>query len=132
MSHIDDRLSAYVDGELGQDGRLLVETHLVQCAECRAELDSISFVRNAMRDLEWLPVPEALRPSPAPRRTAPGWRRRLVPLVAAATAVTVFAGIGGARGSDPIEIERAVDQHLARVSLDPGPNMVQVRTVVGP
>ncbi|NQT19361.1 MAG: zf-HC2 domain-containing protein [Planctomycetes bacterium] len=36
-SHIDEQLSAYLDDELSPEERLQVESHLKQCADCRAE-----------------------------------------------------------------------------------------------
>ncbi|WP_406285998.1 zf-HC2 domain-containing protein [Embleya sp. NBC_00896] len=39
MSHLDDRLGAYVDGELGHEAREKVLAHLAECAECREEAE---------------------------------------------------------------------------------------------
>lgn len=39
MSHLDDRLAAYVDGELGHEAREKVLTHLAECAQCRVEAE---------------------------------------------------------------------------------------------
>ncbi len=39
MSHLDDRLAAYVDGELGHEAREKVLAHLADCAECREEAE---------------------------------------------------------------------------------------------
>ncbi|MGC0419165.1 anti-sigma factor family protein [Embleya sp. AB8] len=35
MSHLEDKLAAYVDGELGHEAREKVLAHLAECAECR-------------------------------------------------------------------------------------------------
>lgn len=40
MSHLGDRLTALVDGELGHDARERVFAHLTMCAECRAEAET--------------------------------------------------------------------------------------------
>ncbi len=37
MSHLGDRLSAFVDGELGHDERDRLLVHLAACRDCRAE-----------------------------------------------------------------------------------------------
>ncbi|UGQ09482.1 zf-HC2 domain-containing protein [Yinghuangia sp. ASG 101] len=39
MNHPDDKLAAYVDGELGHGAREKVLAHLAQCADCRAEAE---------------------------------------------------------------------------------------------
>ncbi|WP_346011761.1 zf-HC2 domain-containing protein, partial [Streptomyces sp. SID3343] len=39
MSHLDDKLAAYVDGELGHEAREKVLAHLAECAECRDEAE---------------------------------------------------------------------------------------------
>ncbi|WP_033820756.1 zf-HC2 domain-containing protein, partial [Kitasatospora sp. MBT63] len=35
--HLGDRLSAYLDGELGHDSRERVQAHLATCPQCLAE-----------------------------------------------------------------------------------------------
>ncbi|WTW95235.1 zf-HC2 domain-containing protein [Streptomycetaceae bacterium NBC_01309] len=39
MNHPEDKLAAYVDGELGHDAREKVLAHLAQCADCRVEAE---------------------------------------------------------------------------------------------
>ncbi|MFF7248113.1 anti-sigma factor family protein [Embleya sp. NPDC008237] len=39
MSHLDDKLAAYVDGELGHEAREKVLAHLAECADCRVEAE---------------------------------------------------------------------------------------------
>lgn len=39
MNHPEDKLAAYVDGELGHGAREKVLAHLAQCADCRAEAE---------------------------------------------------------------------------------------------
>lgn len=136
MTHFDDRLSAYLDDELGAAARTAVDAHLAECRPCRDELAAVTLARDAVRNLEWLPLPESIagRPAVAARRPLRRWRRRLAPALAVTAAVAVFAGFGGATVDNeaPIELEQVVDRHLARVSVDPGPNTVQVRMVVAP
>jgi anti-sigma factor RsiW len=46
--HLDDRLSAYLDGELSAGERAAVEAHLADCEACRAVLDDLKrLVRRA-------------------------------------------------------------------------------------
>jgi anti-sigma factor RsiW len=44
-----DRLVAYADGELDAAARSAVETHLVTCADCSAELRGIEMLRQEVR-----------------------------------------------------------------------------------
>jgi anti-sigma factor RsiW len=41
VSHLDEQLTAFVDGELGDAERERVLAHLAACAECRAEADML-------------------------------------------------------------------------------------------
>jgi hypothetical protein len=50
-----DRLSEYVDGELGTEERKALETHLATCAACRATLEELRKVVVRARSLEALP-----------------------------------------------------------------------------
>lgn len=83
------RLSDYHDGELAPPERVELEAHLVQCADCRAELEELRALVRAARSLPGRePARElwpAIRARLAPRRTRPVW-----PLLAAAAALIVF------------------------------------------
>jgi anti-sigma factor RsiW len=84
----DDRLSAYLDGELRQHEREAVEGFVAASQEWRAELDEVSWARNTLRRL---PVHEA----------PPGfWEAALAPELAQARArrrrVPRLAGLGAA------------------------------------
>ncbi|AIQ64170.1 hypothetical protein PSTEL_14880 [Paenibacillus stellifer] len=39
--HPEEQLSAYLDGELGEEDRMLVESHLKECPECRMLVDEL-------------------------------------------------------------------------------------------
>ena len=41
MAHLDEQLSAYLEGDLAGDDLVRAEAHLAACAECRAELDGL-------------------------------------------------------------------------------------------
>ncbi len=54
------QLGAYLDDEMSQDVRHEVETHLMVCAECAAELDSLGKVAEALAPQETIAVPDRL------------------------------------------------------------------------
>src|SRR5207237_859784 len=92
----DDRLSAYLDGELDAAERDTVEGYLAESSEWRAERDEIEFARDALRGL---PVREA-RPgfwedvlSPDMAKARARRRSRLPRLVAAGTAAVAVASL---------------------------------------
>ncbi len=61
MSHLGERLTALVDGELGHDERDRVLAHLAACAECRAEADAQRRLKQRLRSLgDAEPSPELL------------------------------------------------------------------------
>jgi anti-sigma factor RsiW len=90
----DDRLSAYLDGELDAVEREAVDGHLNASPEWRAELDEVAYARDALRGLPtheaptgfWEGVfsPELTR---ARRRSRSRWTR----IAGAATGVAVAA-----------------------------------------
>jgi anti-sigma factor RsiW len=51
MSHLGRRLSALVDGELGDDDRDQALSHLVSCETCRAEVAALRILKRRMRGL---------------------------------------------------------------------------------
>jgi len=90
----DDRLSAYLDGELDAAERDTVDGYLAESSEWRAERDEVAFARDALRGL---PVHEAtpgfwedvLSPDMAKARA----RRRSAATAAAAVAAVVVAAL---------------------------------------
>ncbi|MGW4384346.1 anti-sigma factor family protein [Kitasatospora sp. NPDC004531] len=46
--HLGDRLSAYLDGELGHDARERVQAHLATCPDCLAEAEDARAVKRAL------------------------------------------------------------------------------------
>lgn len=92
----DDRLSAYLDGELDPAERGTVDGYLAESSEWRAERDEVAFARDALRGL---PVHEA-RPgfweevlSPDMAKARAGRRSRRPRLVAAGTAAVAVAAV---------------------------------------
>jgi predicted anti-sigma-YlaC factor YlaD len=49
---VGDRLSAYLDDDLGRVARRLVERHLSRCEMCRSALRTLSRVVEQLRSLE--------------------------------------------------------------------------------
>ncbi len=48
MTHLGDRLAAFVDGELDHDARDRVLTHLAQCTDCRVAADQHRRLKSAL------------------------------------------------------------------------------------
>lgn len=93
MTHPADRLSAYLDGELGADEAAGVVAHLGGCEPCRRELADVVEARASVRGLPMLDLPADLGPDSA----AVGARRRVrtwVGVAAAAAAIAVAVALG--------------------------------------
>lgn len=60
MSHLGERASALMDGELGHAERERALAHLTFCADCRAELDAIRALKSRLRSLDPPAVPADL------------------------------------------------------------------------
>ncbi|GII80210.1 hypothetical protein Sru01_51920 [Sphaerisporangium rufum] len=52
MSHLGERASALIDGELGHAERERALAHLTFCADCRVELDAMRALKSRLRSLE--------------------------------------------------------------------------------
>lgn len=81
MSHLGRRLSALVDGELGDAERDQVHAHLVGCDECRAEAAALRTLKRRVRELSETPADGdltsrliALAGLPAGPVAVPAWR----------------------------------------------------------
>lgn len=96
--YFEDRLSAYLDGELVPQEHDAVARHLATCQACQWDLGTLQQTVQWMKELEPVPVPRVFTvPVPAPReRAAPRWR--LVPVLQAATAfvaLLLFFAVAG-------------------------------------
>jgi anti-sigma factor RsiW len=60
MSHLGDRLSALIDGELNAAERERVHAHLAGCAECRAEANELRALKKQLRGLGDVPHDDQL------------------------------------------------------------------------
>ena len=115
MTHVDELLSAHLDGELTADETALVTGHLEGCAECRAELAAIAEVRSAVRGLPVLDAPIPLLPA-APRPS------RWIGAVASAAAAVLAVGIvfGPGQQAETFDLDAIAGQHTVRQAVDPG------------
>ncbi|SDG91882.1 Putative zinc-finger [Sinosporangium album] len=80
MSHLGERVSAFVDGELSHSERERALAHLTFCAACRAEVDSTRALKSRLRSLDGPAMPTDLTMAllrmaepgdPLPPRTRP-------------------------------------------------------------
>jgi anti-sigma factor RsiW len=90
----DDRLSAYLDGELDAAERADVDGYLTESTEWRAERDAVAYARDALRGLSVHEAPPGFWEgvlSPELTRARARRRSRLPRLVAATAGVAVAA-----------------------------------------
>ncbi len=117
--HLGDRLSAYLDGELVTLEHRRVTKHLVDCSDCRAELQELDGARIAVRSLPGVDttVTGEIAATPVPHR-----RRRVVAGgIGAAAAAALLVGLAVGGGSDPVFVlEDLATHHVARASAEPG------------
>jgi anti-sigma factor RsiW len=57
MSHLGERASALIDGELGHRERERALAHLTFCADCRREVEQMRALKSRLRSLDAPPVP---------------------------------------------------------------------------
>ena len=117
--HLGDRLSAYLDGELVTLEHRRVTKHLVDCADCRAELQDLDGARIAVRSL---PGVETTMTSEIPATPTPHRRRRIVAGgIGAAAAAALLVGLAVGGGDEPVFIlDDLATHHVARASAEPG------------
>ncbi|MBP2707653.1 zf-HC2 domain-containing protein [Microbispora sp. RL4-1S] len=60
MSHLGERVSALIDGELGHNDRERALAHLTFCADCRAEVDAMRALKGRLRSMDPPAVPADL------------------------------------------------------------------------
>ena len=92
----DDRLSAYLDGELDAAERADVDGYLAESPEWRAERDAVAYARDALRTLPVHEAPPGFWEgvlSPELTRARARRRSRLPRLLAAATAGVAVAAV---------------------------------------
>jgi anti-sigma factor RsiW len=124
--HLDEELSAFLDGELGTAEMPAVSSHLETCGECRMVLVDLDQSRIAVRALPGVEPPEFLD---VRRQAATVSRRRTPAIVALATGVAAVllaftVGPLGSGGDQPtISIADLDARHAAVASV---PAAVQI------
>lgn len=117
--HLGDRLSAYLDGELVTLEHRRVTKHLVDCSDCRAELQELDGARIAVRSLPGVDTTttDEIHVVSVPRR-----RRRIVAGgVGAAAAAALLVGLAVGGGEEPVFVlDDLATHHVARASAEPG------------
>jgi anti-sigma factor RsiW len=89
--YFEERLSAYLDGELAPRERDAVERHVATCQACQWDLDTLRQTVEWMRELPTVPIPRVFTiPVPAQPERVPQRRWRLVPVLQAATALVAL------------------------------------------
>lgn len=126
----DDRLSAYLDGELDAGERDAVDGYLAASAEWRAELDEVTYARDALRGLPQREAPAGFWEGVlSPELTRARARRRSRwPRVAAAASGVAVAAVVVASLVMPSSTDRVTprvpalsDSHAVRTSVSDEP-----------
>ena len=116
-----DQLPEYVHGVLAADAAALVEAHLAECADCRAEVAVLGNVRAALRQgTPVVNVATIVSALPAPRRAARRAPRRFAVVArwqyAAAAALVLAVGSSVLWRSAPEQMgQRVADSSSAAV-----------------
>ncbi|MDH3470414.1 MAG: zf-HC2 domain-containing protein [Acidimicrobiia bacterium] len=95
MTHLDDLLSAHLDGELDSDEEARVRSHLDACTDCRQELNDITKARNLVRSLPLIDPPPGLLPETAAGQRKPSWLANPGWVGAMSAAAVVIVAVGG-------------------------------------
>jgi anti-sigma factor RsiW len=133
--HLDDQLSALLDGELSGAEEVAARAHLAGCPACRSQLEEVGAARTWVRDLGPVDPPFGfyermlLHQGRPPAHMA---RRRLgmgfAALAGTAAAALVVVGVGSPRDT-PVtpRVEQLVEAHTtAGVTSDPVTQLVSV------
>lgn len=86
--YVEDRISAWIDGNLTPREQRALDQHLATCPDCQWRLDTIRQTVQWTRELPTIPVPRVFT-IPVPAQYVPAPRRRwsFVPLLQGATAL---------------------------------------------
>lgn len=97
--YYEDRLSAYLDGELAPREQNDVEHHLATCQACQWDLNTLRQTVQWMEELPAVPLPRVFTvPAPAQRERAPRRRWSFLPVLQGATvlvALLLFFAVAG-------------------------------------
>ena len=121
MTHLDELLSVYLDGEATTSEATRVETHLSQCHRCRRRLQDVNSARTAVRSLPTLELPPGLLAT-TDREPVPGGRRPAVWVGAAAAVMALIVAVAAivTPAPEPLDIDHVSLQLDARSSVDVG------------
>jgi anti-sigma factor RsiW len=129
--YYEERLSAYLDGELAPREQDAVERHLATCQECQWDLDTLRHTVQLMSELPAVPLPRVFTiPAPAePERTS---RRRwnLLPLLQGATALVALLLFFAVAGDFVLMGPRRASAPELLLQQDQAPVAVEVTKVV--
>ena len=115
--HLDDLLSALLDGELGPAQEAVVSAHLAGCPACTAELEATGMVRRAVQSLPPVEPPigfyeRMLRPAPRDGSfgaSRPWWHdRRKAVAAALVSSAAVSVGFLGVSSPTPQPVSPSV------------------------
>jgi anti-sigma factor RsiW len=113
-AHLDDALSALVDGGLSQAEEGTARAHLASCEMCRAELETIEAARSLVRSLPELELPpgvvERVRRVGSSRRRPPRVAALAAAAVAAAASILFAAAVPSSQPVTP-KVGRLVEVH---------------------
>jgi len=121
MTHLGELLSAYLDGEVTEDERKLVTSHIKDCGTCQSELADLHLARSALRSLPVLDLPTGLLDGEA-GVVIPLFRRPRAWMAAAAATVAIFVGVAtfvAPEPTVPITFSEISLEHNNRSQLDP-------------
>lgn len=112
--HLEWRISALLDGELGVTDEIVAREHLERCARCQDEFAQVMAARSLVRDLGEVEPPQGFL-----ERALPGERSRFSPrlglvglvAVAAAWVLILAVGLGVALPDVSPPVDEFADQH---------------------
>jgi hypothetical protein len=124
-AHLTDELSGYVDDQLTDEERAVVERHLAECPECAAVIEEERRLRDLLRGLPLVDPPfgfyERLLRQKVPSRPQRSWvRTALINVGAAAAAFAVVLGLASTgESSDEVAADEVITKSASIVpSLD--------------
>lgn len=132
MTHPNEMISAYLDGELTRAEASELSTHMGSCGKCVAEMEAMQRVRTAVRSLPLIELPPGLlgeaEPVVVPLRKNRGF---LVGAAAAGVAIVIAVATMLSPSPSALSVDDLNSRFGARVSLDPafGPAKVVVPDV---
>ena len=120
-----ERLSAFLDDELGEELALRVTRHLHSCQPCLDALEELRFARDALRRLPDLQAPVLTAEARPDRRNVRRVSRTAMLTSATTLVLALLGGTVYALGGDDGEVEPEVDMflvdHVARTGGGPVP-----------